>query len=442
MRIPMGTSVVVMLLTVFPVLAASSHAANEADATYYSDVLPIIQDNCQSCHRAEGLNLGGVVAPMPFMSFEETRPWARAIARKVQAHEMPPWFASAPTGVFSNERGLTDEEIGTIVSWVDAGAPAGDKADAPAPRYFDEATSGGWSLGTPDFVFQVEEPYFIDDDIYDLNISFFKTLTEADLPDDVWIRGWEFKTGADGVAHHMCGFVRASRKDDTSIEDVVAEEGAAGTGQLLTCIAEGAEAVMLPDGFGLQLEAASTNIFNMHYHKRPGPDTGVWTQPKIAFFVEERPVRYRVTNDSIGNTGFEIPPNHANYRVGTSRTLESDTYVLTYWPHGHLRAKASRYTAIYPDGREELLLDVPGYSQDWQETYKYKEPKLLPKGTRIGVSMWYDNSPERAARYDFRSDESPGHGPRTDDEMSLGFIGYAVEIEATDTDTTTTDQQN
>ena len=194
---------------------------------------------------------------------------------------------------------------------------------------------------------------------------------------------------------------------------------------------------MLPDGYGLELEAGSTITFNMHFHKRPGEGSGVWTQPEIAFFVERRPVKYKVINDSIGNYGFEIPPNHGNYRIGMSRTLEKDTYVLTYWPHAHLRAKASRYTAIYPDGREELLLDVPQYDQGWQETYKYKEPKLLPKGTRIDISFWYDNSPERAARYDFRSEESPGHGPRTDDEMSLGFIGYAVEIE---TEETTTDQ--
>ena len=103
--------------------------------------------------------------------------------------------------------------------------------------------------------------------------------------------------------------------------------------------------------------------------------------------------------------------------------------MLTYWPHAHLRAKASRYTAVYPDGREELLLDVPHYDQGWQETYKLKEPKLLPQGTRIDVSFWFDNSPERAARYDFRSEASPGYGPRTDDEMALGFIGWAVKVD-------------
>ena len=429
MRIQARTLAVVLTVGALSVAAAPSHANNEGDVTYYRDVLPIIQNNCQSCHQPEGQNLGGVIAPMSFMSYEETRPWARSIAHKVEAREMPPWYASAPKGVFSNERGLTDAEIDTLLTWVEAGAPAGDRADAPAPRQFVENTSGGWSLGEPDYVFKLDEPYFVEDDVYDLNISFFKTLTEADLPADVWVRGWEFKTNAGTVGHHMCGFVRAPAPDERPIEEVAADEGAAGAGQLLTCIAEGAEAVMLPDGYGLRLEAGSTLTYNMHYHKDPGEGTGIWTQPEIAFFVEDRPVQYKVVNDSIGNTGFEIPPGHPHYRIGMSRTLDQDIHVLTYWPHAHLRGSASRYTAFYPDGREELLLDVPHYDQGWQETYKYKEPKLLPEGTRIDISFWYDNSPERAARYDFRSSESPGHGPRTDDEMSLGFIGYAVELD-------------
>ena len=428
MRIHARTVAVVMAVGALALVAVPSQA-NEGDVTYYRDVLPIIQDNCQSCHQPEGQNLGGVLAPMSFMSYQETRPWARAIAHKVEAREMPPWYAEAPRGVFSNERLLTDAEIETVLSWVEAGAPAGDRADAPAPRQFVENASGGWSLGTPDFVFKLDEPYRVEDDVYDLNISFFKTLTEADLPEDVWVRGWEFKTDAGKVGHHMCGFVRGPSPDQPPVEEAAADEGAAGSGQLLTCIAEGAEAVMLPDGYGLRLEAGSTLTYNMHYHKEPGEGTGIWTQPEIAFFVEDRPVRYQVINDSIGNTGFEIPPGHPNYRIGTSRTLDKDIQVLTYWPHAHLRGTASRYTAIYPDGSEELLLDVPHYDQGWQETYKYKEPKLLPEGTRIDVSFWYDNSPERAARYDFRSTDSPGHGPRTDDEMTLGFIGYAVELD-------------
>ena len=429
------TFVAVLALCLLPAVAVPSHAGNEAEeaVTYYRDILPIMQGNCQSCHRPIGQNIGGLIAPMSFMSYEETRPWARAIAHKVEAREMPPWFASAPTGVFSNERGLSDAEIDTILSWVEAGAPAGDAAHAPAPRQWVEEASDGWSVGTPDFTFKMPEPYFVEDDIYDLNIIFFKTLTEEELPEDTWVRGWEFKTGTAGVVHHMCASVRPPSVE-APVDGTVVDEGADTAGQLLSCIAEGGEGAMLPEGFGVLLEKGSTLSFNMHYHKEPADGSGVWSQSEIGFFLADGPVRYKVKNDTVGNRSFEIPPNHPNYRIGSSRLLEKDTLVLNYWPHAHMRATAARYTAFYPDGTEELLLDVPRYDQNWQVTYKYKEPKLLPKGTRIDVDFWYDNTSERAARRGFDPNMALGHGPRTDDEMSLGFIGYAeIEPEATAT---------
>ena len=407
-------------------IGAPGYAENGAEAavTYYKDVLPIMQENCQTCHRPSGANISGLVAPMSFMDYRETRPWARAIASKVESREMPPWFASAPKGVFENERGLTDAEIDTILSWVAAGAPAGDMAHAPPARRFAEDANDGWSLGTPDFVVKMPEPFLVEDDIYDLNITFYTELTEDILPEDTWVKGWEFRVGDNAITHHMCSSMIAPGAFIP--EGAVEDEGADTAGsQLLSCVAEGGEPDMLPEGFGVLLETGSSISFNMHYHKEPAEGSSVWSDPEIAFWVADEPVEHQVINDTLYNRGFEIPPNHPNYRVGSSRVLEKDTLVLTYWPHAHLRATASRYTAIYPDGTEELLLDVPHYDQSWQVTYKYKEPKLLPKGTRIDVDFWYDNSPERASRRDFNPNRFVGYGPRTDDEMSLGFIGYA-----------------
>ena len=415
--------------------AVPGYAQTESDLTYYRDVLPIVQDNCQTCHKPAGYNISGLVAPMSFMTYEETRPWARAIARKVEAREMPPWFASAPSGVFENERGLTDDEIATITAWVNAGAPAGDRADAPPAKVFAESTHDGWSHGTPDFVVRMSEPFIIPDDAYDINKTFNVEIPDDVLADDVWVRGWELKTGAEGRGvHHMCAFVR--NEDSTSTEE--AGEGEGTLGGLLSCVAEGAESGMLPDGYGLKLQPGSTVSFNMHFNKEPGPDTAFSSQAEVGFFVEERPVTHSVITDTLANNGFEIPPNVANYRIGMARTLEKDTLVLNLWPHAHMRATASRYTAYYPDGTEELLLDVPNYDQSWQVTYKYKEPKLLPKGTRIEVDFWYDNTAERGTRRSFNADRSIGFGPRTNDEMSLGFISY-VELEDA---ASTTNQQD
>jgi hypothetical protein len=338
---------------------------------------------------------------------------------------MPPWFADEPKGVFENERGLTDAQIDTIVAWVNAGAPAGDRADAPPAPVWAEALHDGWSHGTPDFVVQMDDTFTVPEDAYDINISFDARIPEDVMPEDTWVRGWELRTGAEGSGvHHMCAFVRP--EDGQVLTG--ADKSAVALGGLLSCVAEGGESGLLPDGYGLLIQKGSVVNFNMHFNKEPGPGTAFEVQAEVGFFTEDRPVVHSVVTDTLGNNGFEIPPNHPNYRIGMARTLEEDIVVLNYWPHAHLRAKAARYVAFYPDGTEELLLDVPHYDQSWQVTYKYKEPKLLPKGTRIDVDFWYDNSPERASRRSFNSNRFVGHGPRTDDEMSLGFIGYA-EIE-------------
>jgi hypothetical protein len=163
----------------------------------------------------------------------------------------------------------------------------------------------------------------------------------------------------------------------------------------------------------------------MHYYKRGGPGTGYMNQAEVGFYFAKGPVKYKVKTKAIGNLAFEIPPYKTDYRIGAAETLQKDTLILAYWPHAHLRATAARYVATYPDGRKELLLDVPRYDQTWQVTYKLREPKMLPKGTRIDVEMLYDNSADRAAKRIFNPDLTIRFGPRTQDEMMLGFLSYA-----------------
>ena len=400
--------------------------AADQKVTYYEDVAPIMQANCQSCHRPSGLNIGSLVAPMSMLTYEETRPWARAILRKVKAREMPPWFASEPKGVFSNERGLTDKEIQTIAAWVEAGAPAGDKSKAAPAAASIEADSGGWSLGKPDLIVKMPKPYFVTDESQDVQGTFHTLLTDDVLPNDVTVRAWEFRAGTyeagRDTVHHMCGGVRPPGFVADATDDA---DGEAASGLSLGCIAGGAEPNQLPEDFGLVIKKGSTITMNMHYYKQPGAGTGYWNQAEIGFFFAKGPIKYAVHSRSIGTTGFEIPPQRKDYRVGAAETLKKDRLVLALWPHAHLRATAARYTATYPDGRQEVLLDVPRYDQTWQVTYKYREPKFLPKGTRIDVSMLYDNSADRAVKRQFNPNLTIRNGPRTQDEMMLGFISYA-----------------
>jgi mono/diheme cytochrome c family protein len=412
------------------ILLAALHGASAyaADVTFYEHVAPILQANCVSCHQPAGKNIGSLVAPMSLMTYEEARPWARAIARKVKAREMPPWFADGPKGVFSNERGLTDKEIQTILAWVDAGALGGDKSKAPPPVHVAEATRGGYSLGTPDLVVKMQ-PYFISDDSQDVQGTFHVKLTDDILPADVAVRAWEFRAGTylagRDTVHHMCGGVRPPGVVENPADDA---EGEGAASLSLGCIAGGAEPTLLPDGFGMDLKKGSTVTMNMHYYKQPGAGSGYWNQAEIGFYLAKGPIRYKVKSKSIGTTGFEIPPQKVHYRIGAAETLEKDTLILAYWPHAHLRATTARYVATYPDGRKEVLLDVPRYDQSWQVTYKYRQPKHLPKGTRIDVDMVYDNSAARGAKRQFNPNVAVRNGPRTQDEMMLGFLSY-VELE-------------
>ena len=412
-----------------------SFAADERP-TYYEHVAPILRDNCVSCHQPAGMNIGSLVAPMSLMTYEETRPWARAIARKIESREMPPWFADHPKGVFSNERGLSDRQIQIIVGWVNAGAPAGDRSKAPAAvRTAAANDASGYLLGKPDLIVKMENPYFVSDDAEDVQGTFHTKLTEDMLPRDVVVRAWEFRAGTymagKDTVHHMCGGVRPPGFVANPADDA---EGEGAAGLSLGCIAGGAEAQRLPPEFGMELAKGSTITMNMHYYKQPGAGSGFWNQAEIGFYFADAPVKHKVRSKSIGTTGFEIPPQKVNYRIGAAETLQKDTLMLAYWPHAHLRATAARYTATYPDGRKEVLLNVPKYDQTWQVTYKYKEPKLLPKGTRIDVEMWYDNSAPRGAKRQFNPNLTIRNGPRTQDEMMLGFISYA-ELDAASTPT-------
>ena len=406
------------LLSGFLLLGAPSWGA-ENDAvdhgpTFFRDVLPILQENCQTCHRSSGENIGGMLAPMTLMTYDEVRPWARGIARSVKNRDMPPWFASEETSApFKHQRRLSEEQIDTLVAWSSNGAPRGDAGDAPPPRVFAEEGSQGWTNGIPDLVVSLPEPYWVSDDVEDLNISFTHTLTEAQLTEDMWVQGVEFKVGGPHV-HHMCA--SAVPPGET--------QQAGFTGTSLGCIALGAEPTLLPDGYAYFLPKGSTLRFSMHYHKEPGPGTGKWDQSQMGLVEAAAPVRHRVRYDAVGNTVFEVPSHARTWRVGAAKTYVEDTTLLALWPHAHLRAYEARYEAFYPDGTHEVLLDVPRYDQEWQTTYLYKEPKQIPAGTRIEATIWYDNTPERGAEKGFEAAESVRFGGPTTAEMMLGFLNY------------------
>ena len=395
-----------------PVLADDESPTQRV--TYYKDVLPIVQESCQICHRPGGDAIAGMVAPMSFMSYRETRPWAKSMRRMVLTGDMPPWDATRAThGLFSNERTLTDDEIRTIDRWVSQGALAGRSEDAPAARIFED--TGGWVIGKPDLVVQMSEPYFVADEVQDIQPRMTINITEEMMPEPLWIQAIEYKPGSE-VVHHITG--RASAPPIDGHDEEVFSIGS---------IAAGEDPTIYPEGFGNLLRAGTVLSVSLHYHKEVGPGTGVWDQSSIGFKFHPKgtEINHKVNWSPVSNNGFEIPPGHDNWEVGSGRTFAKDTILLSIHPHMHYRGKDMKYTAFYPDGSQELLLDVDSYKYEWQINYIYKEPKLIPAGTRVEVVAHYDNSLELQSRVPkLNVGRAVSFGGASTDEMMNPFFAW------------------
>ncbi len=382
---------------------AAPNNTDTQNVTWSDDVAPLLFEKCVKCHRP------GQTAPMSLMSYKETRPWARSIRKVTSDRTMPPWFANPEHGEFVEDPTLTDKEIELLGKWVEAGAPQGDPAKAPKPPTF----SSDWQIGEPDVIFTME-PFEITDDMEDHYQWVQVTNT---LDEDRWIKGMEVHATFAEAVHHNLTYLGPP---DATIESVQ------GVGQIdLTFVSgwgPGVEPMVYPDGYGKLLPANSTVFFQMHYHKTPGPGTGGIDQTSVGMIFHDEKPENAIQTMWIINPVLDIPPGEANYKSSSSFTPEHDALIFNYTPHMHLRGKSMRFTAEYPDGKEEVLADIVDYDFNWQLTYTPVEPNKVPAGTRISVDASFDNSadnplnPDPTIRVRF--------GEKTTDEMMVGFIHY------------------
>ena len=408
MRVREALPLVSMLVLVVLVAACATSApgtfadSEVSSPTFYADVVPILQENCQVCHMESGQNLGGMVAPVAFTSYETTKEWAPRIARAVRTGRMPPWHAAREhKGDFSNERVLEDSEIATLLAWARSGTLAGDPADAPPAAEFNMATNG-WSIGEPDLIVRLPEPYLVHDTIEDQYIDFEVPITADMLPEDRWVKAVEFRAGSSAVHHVIASPIGG--------------------------IAPGNAPRVFPDGYGTVLRKGTTVTFSMHYHKTPGEGTAVWDQTSaaIVFYAPGEIIDHVVQSQSLGMFRFEIPANDPNYTFRSEHTFEKDVNILWMLPHMHLRGKAALYEITLPGGEKETLLHVPRYDFNWQHTYSLNEPGLAPAGTKIDLTLWWDNSAGNP--HNPNPDRAVGWGRPTTDEMGYGFMSY-TEVE-------------
>ena len=393
--------------------AAGAATAAEGDPTFTRDIAPILQQKCEGCHRT------GQMAPMPLVTYEEVRPWARAIRTKVVAREMPPWHIDRTVGIqkFVNDISLSDEQVATITRWVDGGAPRGAAGDLPPPREWPAGER--WRMGDllgrpPDHTVQ-SSPWTQPAEGTD---QWWQPIVDAGLTEERWIKAVEVRPTPDGrrIVHH-------------------------GNARYLVEYAVGKPGQLYADDTGQRMPAGMQVRFDIHYHS-VGEEITDFLTVGLWFYPRGYVPKYEVQHARMGvNTAdLDIPPHTVTKHQGFT-PLTAPTKILSYQPHMHIRGKAMSLEAVHADGRVEMLSHVDDFQFNWHINYVYADDvaPLLPAGTLIRVSAWHDNTAANRANPD--PNQWVGWGQRSYDEMYHAHVWY-VELEQDDYDALVRERQD
>jgi hypothetical protein len=405
-------------------LSVSVFAA--AAPTFHKDVEPLLQKSCQECHRP------GEIAPMPLLTYQQARPWAKAMKAAVLKKQMPPWPADPHYGKFSNDRSLTSEEIAMLAAWVDAGAPEGDTADAPKPRTWVE----GWNISKPDVVLEMPQAFEMP---ASGEVDYQYIVVPTHFTEDKWIQAVEIRPSDRTVVHHAVMFIRepgnkwlADAKPGVPFVPAAAnaQQRFLNTQGNLNDVLSIYTPGMVPDvwepGQAKQIKAGSDIIFQMHY---TASGKAAKDRTRVGLVFAKEPPKQRIITVGALNNRFTIPAGDANYKAEAVLPILNPVTVISLFPHLHLRGKAFQYEIIPPGGEPQTVLKVDNWSLAWQLSYKLEQPLKLAPGTRIRATAWWDNSPNNPANPDPKKDVQ--WGEQSWEEMFIGFVDVAVDPKIT-----------
>jgi len=417
--------------------------------TFNKDVAPIFYKSCAECHRP------GEAAPFSVLNYKDVRPWARSIKEKVVSRQMPPWHADPTVGHWANDPRLSQAQVDTISAWVDGGAIEGNPKDLPPPPQFVE----GWGIGTPDVIIQMPEEYSVEASGPD-EYQYFDTPTN--FKEDKYVQMAEARPGNRKVVHHIIafvvppgqpslnmipkeqrsaalegslkntpfyrdGFLIRMKKDQPVYNDgseVPANlKGFNAVDDFLTAYAPGSDYGEWKPGTAKKIPAGATIRFQVHYSKIAGSVQK--DRSMIGLIFAKQPPEKLMRTRAVANVFFEIPPNADRHRVTAAWKPSLDINLYSLMPHMHYRGVAMEYKVFYPDGRSEVLLNVPAYSFNWQMAYRPQAPIHIPAGSKIQVTGYFDNSTKNKFNPD--PNQAVRQGEPTYDEMMMGFMDYTAE---------------
>ena len=420
----------------FFALPGTAQAAAPAKPTFSKDVAPIFQSKCQSCHEP------GSIAPMSLVTYKDSRPWARSIKTRVETRQMPPWHIDRSVGVthFKNDMSLTDDQIATIVAWVDQGAPEGNPADfKPKPvaqGLYWQAERDGY--GPPDLVITapMQTMPAVNQDVW------WRPLQDIPITEPRWVRMVEIRPAnipGRKILHHSIAYHVLSKDNVAAVNTGISIGGrsASATGGVVTpadlvnrrpqlmewAIGKGYDRFM--DGTGKLIMPGEKISWDQHIHAAgeeitSASEIGLWFYPK-GQEPTKRSYLVGFTGLKNGTAGLDIPPNSIAYTEGYN-LLKENTLITNFQPHFHLRGKAMMVEAILPDGGSEVVSYVKDFNFNWMTNYIYEDDAapVYPKGTIIKVSAYYDNTKANKSNPD--PDQWVGWGDRTVDEMAHAWM--------------------
>jgi len=428
--------------------------------TFNRDVAPIMFSKCATCHRE------GEVAPMSLLSYEQVRPWARAIKSKVLSREMPPWGADPKeTLPMRNDISLSDRQIQTLVAWVDAGAPRGNPADLPPVPSF----TAGWTYGSePDAVLEMPVEFEIPAE-GELGVQMF--YSKVPWNEDRFAEVVELRPGNRAVVHHA-GIFFVDIPEGTTLVDgrivgpdgeVIGDRGSRGLPSTDSGLPGSSKLLSWVPGRGLdrhrptvgkRIPAGKYVNWQIHYNPTGKPERdrtrlGIWfnkvpvthevlirqagdplatTKGGLSLYrAEGKEVEYKADPGSTrrSRTTPNIPPYVENWSLTGITPVTEDITLYAMSPHMHLRGKSLKWVITYPDGREQTILNVPKFDFNWQFNYELAEPLKIPAGSKITGIGFYDNSPKN--KWNPAPHLEVYWSEQSWDEMYQPFTEYSVD---------------
>jgi peroxiredoxin len=396
-------------------LPEQERRAAHKEISYSKTIAPMLVEKCTACHQQGG------VAPWAMTNYDMVKGFAPMIREVLRTTRMPPWHADPHYGTFVGDRSLTAEQTKTLVHWIEAGAPRGKGSD-PLTKVKPEKDV--WKMGKPDVIIEIPAYTVPATGI----VEYQCPEVQNPIGRDVWIRGLEVHVGNKSVVHHII----VNNPSDARGRERTTSEGGGGRRFCnapgnLGGFAPGLQPIIFPQDTGVLFPKDSNFIFQMHYTPS-GKETV--DRSRVGLYFHKKPPKHPLHMMSMGDLRFTIPPGAKEHTVTTkSRPTNRDMIVYDIMPHAHLRGKAARLEVTYPDGREEVLLNVPRYDFNWQTGYVLTQPATIPKGSTLVWRFSWDNSAQNPANPD--PTQPVRWGDQTFEEMGLVFIRYRWTDEAT-----------